>query len=43
MVEWEHGTPNARLWVLHLLHDNFGPGDKLVEIAQGTVNAPANP
>ena len=33
MVEWEHGTPNARLWVLHLLHDNFGPGDKIVEIA----------
>ena len=42
MVEWEHGTPNARLWVLHLLHDNFGPGDKIVEVARH-VNAPANP
>jgi hypothetical protein len=36
MVEWKHGTPNARLWVLHLLHDNFGPGDKVVEIAPFT-------
>jgi hypothetical protein len=38
MVEWEHGTPNARLWVLHLLHDNFGPGDKIIEI-----NRPPHP
>jgi hypothetical protein len=33
MVEWEHGKPNARLRVLKLLHDNFAPGDKIVEIA----------
>ena len=31
MVEWETGKPNARYWVLKLLHHNFGPGDKLVE------------
>jgi hypothetical protein len=31
MVDWRDGRPNARLWVLKLLHDNFGPGDKLVE------------
>jgi hypothetical protein len=31
MVDWSDGTPNARYWVLKLLHDNFGPGDKLVE------------
>jgi hypothetical protein len=31
MVSWENGRPNARYWVLKLLHDNFGPGDKLVE------------
>ena len=40
MVEWEHGTPNARLWVLHLLHDNFGPGDKLVELASPGSSGP---
>jgi len=31
MVDWTTGQPNARFWVLKLLHDNFGPGDKLVE------------
>jgi hypothetical protein len=31
MVNWETGQPNARYWVLKLLHDNFGPGDKLIE------------
>ena len=30
MVDWTSGQPNARFWVLKLLHDNFGPGDKLV-------------
>jgi len=33
MVDWKEGKPNARFWVLKLLHDNFGPGDKIVEIA----------
>jgi hypothetical protein len=32
MVDWNDGKPNARYWVLKLLHDSFGPGDKLVEI-----------
>jgi hypothetical protein len=32
MVDWNDGKPNARFWVLKLLHDNFGTGDKLVEI-----------
>jgi len=31
MVDWTSGQPNARFWVLKLLHDNFGPGDKLVD------------
>jgi len=31
MVDWTRGQPNARFWVLKLLHDNFGPGDKLVD------------
>jgi hypothetical protein len=29
LVNWETGEQNARYWVIKLLHDNFGPGDKL--------------
>ncbi|HET7101564.1 MAG TPA: glycosyl hydrolase family 39, partial [Terriglobia bacterium] len=36
MVDWNTGQPNARFWVLKLLHDNFGPGDKLVETDGGS-------
>lgn len=35
MVDWENGKPNARFWVLRLLHDNFEPGDKLVQVKGG--------
>jgi len=38
MVDWNNGQPNARFWVLKLLHDNFGPGDKLVDTNSGTGN-----
>jgi hypothetical protein len=31
MINWENGKPNARYWVLKLLKENFGPGDKLVQ------------
>jgi hypothetical protein len=31
MMDWESNKPNARYWVLKLIKDNFGPGDKLVE------------
>jgi hypothetical protein len=31
MVDWNTGKPNARLWVLKLLRENFGPGDNIVE------------
>jgi hypothetical protein len=31
LVNWDTGQPNARYWVAKLLHDNFGPGDKLVD------------
>lgn len=37
MVDWNNGKPNPRLWVLKLLHDNFAPGDNLVEIAPSTA------
>ena len=36
MVNWENGNPNARYWVLKLLIDNFGPGDKLVSTGINT-------
>jgi len=37
MVDWNDGKPNARFWVLKLLRDSIGPGDKLVE------TEPSNP
>ena len=40
MVDWNNGKPNARFWVLKLLHDNFEAGDKLVEIEPATPNNP---
>ncbi len=30
MVNWKNGKPNARYWVLKLIKDNLGAGDKLV-------------
>jgi len=30
MINYNTGEPNARFWVLKLLHDNFGPGDHLI-------------
>jgi len=31
MLDWDTAQPNARFWVLKLIHDNFRPGDKIVE------------
>jgi hypothetical protein len=31
MVDWKTGKPNPRFRVLQLIHDNFGPGDRIVE------------
>jgi len=36
MLDWNNGKPNPRFWVLKLLHDNFAPGDKLVQLAGGS-------
>jgi hypothetical protein len=36
MVNWTTGQPNARFWVLKLLHDNFGAGDRLVKTEGGS-------
>lgn len=43
MVDWNNGKPNARFWVLKLLHDNFRPGDKQVEIARAPASSADNP
>src|SRR5207302_10391385 len=34
MLNYNTGAPNARFWVLKLLKDNFGPGDRLVETSE---------
>lgn len=39
MVDWNTGRGNARYWVLKLLRDNFGPGDKLSAISSGLSGA----
>jgi len=31
MVDWNTGLPNTRARILKLLHDNFGPGDKIID------------
>jgi hypothetical protein len=36
MVDWNTGQLNTRGQVLKLLHDNFGPGDKLIDTASST-------
>jgi len=38
MMNYKRGDPNARFWVLKLLKDNFGPGDKLVETKDDNHN-----
>ncbi len=43
MVDWETGKPNARYWVLKLIHDSFTPGDKLVEIAPFSAISTSHP
>jgi hypothetical protein len=37
MMDWKNGKPNARYWVLKLIKDHFGPGDKM---AATRVNTP---
>ncbi|HLY58445.1 MAG TPA: hypothetical protein VKS60_22980 [Stellaceae bacterium] len=40
LVDWETGRPTARYWVLRLLRESFGPGDKLVLPPDYTVLQP---
>jgi hypothetical protein len=41
MMDWKNGKPNARYWVLMLLKNNFGTGDKLVSTVSNTSNVEA--
>ncbi len=34
MMNYNTSEPNARFWILKLLKDNFGPGDRMVETAE---------
>ena len=34
LLDWKTGEPNARYRVLQLLHDSFGPGDRIAETKQ---------
>lgn len=43
MVDWNTGKPNARYWVLKLLRDNLGPGDKLCEISPFSTFSSSHP
>lgn len=40
LVNWDTGEPNARYWVLKLLRENLGPGDKLLAAESYTVLQP---
>jgi hypothetical protein len=40
MMNWQNNKPNARFWVLHLIKDNFHPGDTLVETRLNGKDAP---
>ncbi len=47
MIDWDTAAPNAHYWVLYLVDENFGPGDKLVSttspspdiVAQASITA----
>jgi Glycosyl hydrolases family 39 len=43
MVDWETGKPNPRFWVLRLLKNNFGPGDRIVETGFSNADVYALP
>jgi len=38
LTDWNTGQPNARFWVLKLLHDNFRPGDIIVNADSGSAS-----
>jgi hypothetical protein len=41
MMNWKNSKPNARYWVLKLLHDNLGPGDQLKGTSLGSESVVA--
>jgi hypothetical protein len=43
MVDWNTGKPNARFQVLKLLHDNMGPGDRIIDTGPHVMTFAASP
>ena len=41
MINWNTAHPNAHYWVLKLISDNFGPGDKLVATQSSSTDVVA--
>jgi hypothetical protein len=37
MVDWNTGRANARFQVLKLIHDNMGPGDRLIDVVTDPI------
>lgn len=40
MIDYNNGKPNARYWVLKVIHDNFHPGDRLVAASPANSEGP---
>jgi Glycosyl hydrolases family 39 len=38
MLSWKTGLPNARYWVLKMIHDNLHPGDRIVDASADSGN-----
>lgn len=43
LVDWDTGKPNAHYWVVKLLHDSFGPGDRIVKELTADEHEHADP
>jgi hypothetical protein len=43
LIDWNTGEPNARYWVVKLLRDNFGPGDRIAKTGVVDTTEPPSP
>lgn len=41
MMNWKNGKPNVRFWVIKLIKDNLGAGDKMMGTNISTVDISA--
>jgi hypothetical protein len=42
LLDWTTGLPNPRYRVLELLHNHFGPGDRIVRVSSGSGDVQAS-